>query len=69
MGETITIGAILLLVYSIALFCLPFYVFRIRNEIIKLNEQAKRTNELLTQIEKGLNQPRQIRLMNKIEKG
>jgi len=50
MSALITGIIILIIIYSIILFCLPFYVRRIRNEIIVLNENAVKMLNVLKEI-------------------
>jgi hypothetical protein len=50
MSETPFIFALLALIYAIVMFLLPFFIMRIRREVIAINQKMSRVEELLVQL-------------------
>lgn len=50
MSETPLIFALLALIYAIIMFLLPFFIMRIRREVIAINKKMNRIEELLVQL-------------------
>ncbi len=50
MSETPFILALLALIYAIIMFLLPFFIMRIRREVIAINNKMSRIEDLLVQI-------------------
>jgi hypothetical protein len=55
MSETPFIFALLALIYAIIMFLLPFFVMRIRREVIAINNKMSRIEDLLAQLSGKLN--------------
>jgi hypothetical protein len=47
MGESSFIFTLLALIYAVVMFMLPFFVLRIRSEVIAMNKRLERIEELL----------------------
>jgi len=50
MSETSFIFALLALIYAVIMFLLPFFIMRIRREVIAINQKISRMEELLAQL-------------------
>lgn len=50
MSETPFILALLALIYGAVMFLLPFFIMRIRREVIAINQKMSRIEELLAQL-------------------
>ncbi|MCU0590555.1 MAG: hypothetical protein MUC57_03675 [Desulfobacterales bacterium] len=50
MSETPIIFALLALIYAIIMFLLPFFIMRIRREVIAINQKMSRVEDLLVQL-------------------
>jgi len=50
MSETSFIFALLALIYAAIMFLLPFFIMRIRREVIAVNQKMSRIEELLAQL-------------------
>lgn len=50
MSETPFIFALLALIYAVIMFLLPFFVMRIRREVIAINKKMSRIEDLLAQL-------------------
>ncbi len=50
MSETPFVFALLALIYAVIMFLLPFFIMRIRREVIAINQKMSRIEELLAQL-------------------
>jgi hypothetical protein len=50
MSETSFIFALLAMIYAASMFLLPFFIMRIRREVIAINQKMSRLEELLAQL-------------------
>lgn len=50
MSETSFIFALLAMIYAVIMFLLPFFIMRIRREVIAINQKMSRIEELLAQL-------------------
>jgi hypothetical protein len=49
-SDTFFIFALLALIYAVIMFLLPFFIMRIRREVIAINQKMSRIEDLLVQL-------------------
>ena len=59
--EAITPWTILIIIFIVLAFCLPFFIYKIRNQVVEMNKKMVLMTEYLRMIAYGTKEERELR--------